>query len=94
MSSKSYRVIRQPRMTEKSLHDAEVYREYAFDVDLRANKVEIRQAVERLFEVKVERVNTVIKKGRVRRFGWNMARTPDRKKAIVKLAEGHKIDLL
>lgn len=92
--SKSLRVIRQPRITEKSMHDAEHRREYAFDVDPRANKVEIRQAVEQLFGVKVERVNTSIKKGRPRRIGWKTVTTPDRKKAIVRLAEGEKIDLL
>ena len=92
--SDAYRVIRRPRLTEKSMHDAEHRREYCFDVELTANKIQIRQAVESLFGVKVQSVRTSIEKGLERRVGWKARMDPDKKKAIVKLAEGHKIDLL
>lgn len=94
MSSGAFRVIRRPLVTEKNMHRAEVRNEYTFEVDPRANKVEIRQAVEDLFNVKVVRVNTQNKRGLTRRFGWNWTKGPDVKKAIVKLAEGYKIELI
>ena len=90
----SYRVVRRPLLTEKNMHRAEIRREYTFEVDPRANKIEIRRAVENLYDVKVERVNTVMKRGLPKRFGWHWAKTPDQKKAIVKLVEGFKIELL
>lgn len=92
--TQSYRVVRRPLVTEKNMHRAEVRGEYTFLVDARANKVEIRNAVESLFNVKVVRVNTLTKKGTERRFGWHWSKGANEKKAIVKLAEGYKIDLL
>lgn len=89
-----YEVIRKPLITEKNMHMAETKREYAFEVDVRANKVQIRQAVERIFGVKVERVNTSRLKGATHRVGWNLTTESEMKKAVVKLAEGEKIDLL
>jgi len=89
-----YRIVKRPLLTEKNMHRVEVRNEYTFEVALEANKVAIRQAIEDLYNVKVVRVNTVRKGGQKRRFGWNWAKQSDRKKAIVKLAEGYKIDLL
>lgn len=89
-----YRIVRRPLLTEKNMHRAEGRREYTFEVDPAANKIEIRRAVESLYNVKVLRVHTVLKKGLQRRFGWHRVKTPDVKKAIVKLREGYKIELL
>jgi large subunit ribosomal protein L23 len=89
-----YLVVRKPLLTEKNMHRAEKRREYTFDVDVKANKIEIRRAVESLYNVKVARVHTVTKQGLKRRFGWHQVQTPNQKKAIVKLREGYKIELL
>ena len=94
MDDAAFRIVRRPLVTEKNMHRAETRGEYAFEVDARANKVQVRHAVEELFNVKVVRVNTCVKKGLSRRFGHRWAKTPDVKKAVVKLAEGYKIDLL
>lgn len=90
----SYRIIRRPLVTEKAMHRVETNREYAFEVDPKANKVEIRKAVEQLFSVRVVTVRTSIKKGRARRVGYHLTHTSSFKKAIVQLAEGDRIDLL
>ena len=89
-----YRVIRRPHVTEKATGDTVTRNAYTFEVPAGANKVEIRHAVERLFEVKVEGVNTLRVKGKWRRRGWTAGRTPEWKKAMVTLAEGQTIDVL
>lgn len=78
-------LIKRPIITERA---AELMEEnkYVFEVDPRANKVEIRKAVEKLFDVKVEQVNTMNQTGKLKRVGRNVGYTSDRKKAIVKLA--------
>jgi large subunit ribosomal protein L23 len=65
---------------------------YTFVVPLTANKVEIRQAVEQIFKVKVEQISTVRVLGKVKRMGKNQGKRPDYKKAIVKLAAGQRIE--
>lgn len=90
----SYSVVKRPLLTEKNMHRAEVRNEYTFEVALSASKVQIRSAIEDIYNVKIVRVNTTVKKGLQRRFGWNWSKDSDTKKAIVKLAEGYKIDLL
>ena len=65
---------------------------YTFVVPLKANKVEIRQAVEQIFKVKVLDVNTIRVLGKVKRMGKNQGKRPDYKKAIVKLAPGQRIE--
>ena len=67
---------------------------YVFEVDLRANKIEIRHAIETLFEVKVVSVNTTGVKGKVRRRGYVKGQKPDWKKAMVTLKEGDTIDVI
>ena len=94
MSRDSHSILRRPLVTEKNMHAAETRNEYTFEVDRHANKIEIRGAIELLFNVKVVRVRTSIKKGLTRRVGWHWATGPSEKKAVVKLAEGYKIDLL
>lgn len=66
---------------------------YTFIVDPEANKTEIKIAVERIFDVKVRKVNTMNQRGKVKRRGWIEGKRPDVKKAIVSLAEGDEIEL-
>ncbi|MBX5435856.1 MAG: 50S ribosomal protein L23 [Alicyclobacillaceae bacterium] len=82
-------VIRRPIITESSTEMME-QRKYVFEVDKRANKVEIRQAVEKLFGVKVEKVNTMRVPGKQKRVGRFVGQTPERKKAIVTLTADSK----
>ena len=89
-----YQILRKPVITEKSSDDMATRNAYHFKVPVDANKVEIRQAVEKLFEVKVESVNTLKVRGKTRRRGWVAGKKPDWKKAMVVLAEGQTIDVL
>ncbi|MCL6597438.1 50S ribosomal protein L23 [Alicyclobacillus macrosporangiidus] len=82
-------LIKRPIITERTTELMEE-RKYVFEVDRRANKTEIRQAVEKLFGVKVEQVNTMRVPGKQKRVGRFVGRTPERKKAIVKLTEDSK----
>ena len=85
-------VIKGPIITEKGTLVNELGNQVVFRVDGRANKVEIRQAVERLFKVKVDKVRTSRVLGKTRRVGRNLGRKSDWKKAYVTLAEGAHID--
>ena len=86
-----YDVIREPLITEKGTHQ-EKLRKYFFRVHTHAKKHEIREAVERLFNVKVADVNTMVTGGKWKRIRFRPGRTADWKKAIVTLREGHKIE--
>jgi large subunit ribosomal protein L23 len=85
-------VIREPLVTEKGTLVGELSNQVVFRVHPKANKVEIRQAVERMFQVKVDAVRTTRQLGKVRRVGRSSGRRADWKKAYVTLAEGHSID--
>ena len=85
-------VLRRPRVTEKGLQMVERHRAYPFEVDVRANKVQIRRAVEAMFKVKVESVRTQMVIGKRKRTGRHMGVRPNWKKAIVVLSEGHAIE--
>lgn len=89
-----YHIIQAPILTEKGTDDTADRNAYHFRVPVDANKVEIRQAVERLFKVKVVRVNTLRVQGKVRRRGYSAGRTPDWKKAMVTLRAGDTIEIL
>jgi large subunit ribosomal protein L23 len=86
-------VIKRPLITEQGMHLVETLRTYPFAVDARANKIQIREAVETLFDVQVESVNTANRKGKRRRRGRRVGRTQNWKKAYVKLREGQAIEL-
>jgi large subunit ribosomal protein L23 len=86
-----YRIVRRPVITEKSTLLKDINREVCFEVDRRANKSEIKKAVEQLFKVKVERVRTMSKVGKIKRVGRSQGKTKDWKKAYVKLKEGEKM---
>jgi len=85
-------VVRGPATTEKGTLVNEAGNQVVFRVHPRANKVEIRRAVETLFKVHVEKVRTSRQLGKMRRVGRHMGRRPDWKKAYVTLAEGSRID--
>jgi large subunit ribosomal protein L23 len=87
-----YEIIRGPIITEKGTIQKELNNQLTFEVDRRANRVEIRHAVEKVFNVRVEKVRTMQIKGKVKRLGRTMGRRRDWKKAIVTLAEGQNIE--
>lgn len=87
-----YSIIRKPLITEKTTRLKESHNQYAFEVDRRANKIEIKRAVEQLFRVKVRQVNVSKVHGKVKRLGKNVGRRSDWKKALVSLEEGQRID--
>ncbi len=87
-----YSVIKKPHVTEKTSLGSDVTNTVAIVVDRNANKIEIKQAVEALFKVKVEDVRTVNVSGKVKRFGRNSAKRSNWKKAYVSLQEGQSID--
>jgi len=88
----AFGIIMRPLITEKAQILAGQSK-YAFEVDKRANKMQIKEAVETAFNVRVEHVNTILMKGKMKRFGRNYSARPDWKKAIVTLAPGEKIEL-
>ena len=85
-------IIIKPVVTEKSIGMME-NNKYVFKVALKANKIEIKKAVEEIFKVKVVDVNTVRVKGKEKRMGRSVGKTSDYKKAIVQLAEGDSIEI-
>ncbi|HZA40782.1 MAG TPA: 50S ribosomal protein L23 [Actinomycetota bacterium] len=85
-------VILAPVVSEKSYSLLD-NNSYTFMVHRDANKTEIRQAVEAIWNVKVVGVNTINRKGKVKRFRFQTGKRPDSKRAIVKLAEGDKIEI-
>ncbi len=87
-----YSVLKGPWITEKSTFQRELNNQIAFEVDPRANKIEIKEAVEKLFKKRVLCVQTVKVKGKPKRVGRYVGRRPDRKKAIVRLYPGETID--
>ncbi len=90
----SFEIIKTVRMTEKGTTQGEKFNQYTVVADKRANKIQIRQAVQELFKVKVVSVNTVNVRGKYRRQRTVQAgKSPDWKKAIVTLKEGDKISL-
>jgi len=87
-----YDIIQRPVITEKSTLGSE-HNQVTFVVAPKATKPQIKRAVEALFDVKVEKVNTLNQKGKVKRFRGIRGRRPDMRKAIVTLKEGHSIDV-
>ena len=87
-------ILISPLMTEKSMRQKEEQNTVTFRVRPDANKVEIRAAVEAVFNVKVASVRTASFEGKLKRMGRHQGRRADWKKAIVQLAPGHKIDLV
>ena len=86
-------VLKKPVFTEKSMTLQAEENKYTFDVDVNANKIEIKQAVEAMFDVKVESVNIMNVAPKTKRMGKYVGKTNKRRKAIVKLKEGSEINL-
>jgi len=88
-----HEVILAPVVSEKSYDLIEFQNKYTFEVDPRANKQEIRRAVEELFDVRVVKVNTMNRQGKRKRYGLHMGKRKDVKRAVVELELGDSIDL-
>ncbi|MFA5407618.1 MAG: 50S ribosomal protein L23 [Bacilli bacterium] len=88
-----YDVIKAPIITEKSASITSNDRKYVFEVDVKANKTQIKQAIENIFKVKVESIHTITVKPKKKRVGRYTGMTNKYKKAIVTLALNNKIDL-
>jgi large subunit ribosomal protein L23 len=87
-----YDIIRRPLVTEKTNTQKEAANQVTFEVDRRANRIEIRRAIERIFSVKVENVRTMQVKGKIKRRGRSLGKRRDWKKAIVTLKPGERIE--
>ena len=86
-------IIKVPIITEKSSDLQQNQNTYTFSVDIRANKTQIKQAIEEIFNVKVEKVNTINVHPKTKRVGRYAGKTNKVKKAIVKLKEGSSLEL-
>ena len=86
-------VVKRPLITEKNERAREIGRQYAFEVHRDATKIQVKQAVERLFAVHVLAVRTAVVRGKNKRVGRNVGRRPNWKKAFVTLKEGETIAL-
>ena len=87
-----YEIIKRPLITEKTNIQKEIANQLTFEVDRRANRIEIKRAVETAFKVRVASVQTMQVKGKVKRRGRNIGKRRDWKKAIVTLMPGERID--
>jgi large subunit ribosomal protein L23 len=88
-----YQVVIKPLITEKGTSQNEALNQYAFHVHNRANKQQIREAVEKIYEVRVVKVRTMKRRGKVRRYRYTRGRTAGMKKAVVTLHAEDHIDL-
>ena len=88
----AHQVILRPLVTEKGMHRSTRHNAYAFEINRLATKIDVRRAVEELFNVKVVKVYIQNRKGKPRRTRFRSGRTKDWKKAIVKLDSEHRID--
>lgn len=87
-----YEILKRPLITEKSTTQKETNNQLTFEVDRKANKVEIRRAVEQVFNVRVVNVRTMQMKGKAKRFGRTLGRRRNWKKALVTLARGDHVE--
>ncbi len=92
MKKSPHEIIIRPVLTEKSTMMRDVQNQYCFTVLVGANKIEIKQAIESLFDVGVTSVRTQIMRGKVKRYGRGYGKRPNWKKAIVTLREGDSIE--
>ena len=90
--NKAYQVVLNPLVTEKATQMSE-FNKMVFSVPLSASKLDIKLSIEKIFSVKVKSVNTILLKGKIKRFKGILGRRPNTKKAIVTLASGNTIDL-
>jgi large subunit ribosomal protein L23 len=88
-----YNIVIRPLITEQGMHFANTKGAYSFEVNRKANKTQIKKAVEKIYGVKVLKVRTANRKGKYRRRGRNFGKTPSWKKAVVFLEPDFHIDL-
>ena len=93
MENDIYNVIVRPLVTEKGTFQSQVMNAYAFQVNPQANKAQIKQAIEKIYDVKVLEVRTANRKGKPRRYRYKRGTTSKWKKAVVVLHPDHHIDL-
>lgn len=89
-----YDIIKKPVITEKAVEAKETLNQITFAVDPRATKLQVKEAVQALFDVKVKDVRTMNNKGKQKRFGRTLGKRNDWKKAIVVLAEGETLEFV
>jgi large subunit ribosomal protein L23 len=89
-----FQIIKRPLLTEKCTRKKEEFNELSFEVDRRANRSEVKTAIQTLFKVKVVRVNLLQMEGKKKRIGKKVGKTADWKKALVRLAPGEAIENL
>jgi large subunit ribosomal protein L23 len=89
-----YSVVKKPLFTEKGSAIKESENKLLVEVAMDANKHEIKEALEKLFKVKVEKVATVKVQGKWKRYGRSLGKRPDRKKAYITLKKGEKLDFI
>ena len=87
-----HEIIIRPLVTEKTSIQKEMFNQVSFEVDRRANRIEIKRAIETIFKVRVAEVNTMQIIGKTKRRGRNVGKRRDWKKAMVRLMPGEKID--
>lgn len=93
MALEASHIVKRPLVTEKSAWEGTARNRYAFEVDMRATKPQIRAAVAALYSVRVEKVSTQVRKGRAYRTRFGMSNTGDWKRATVQLHPDDKIEL-
>ena len=89
-----YIVMKKPLFTEKGSHLKETENKILIEVSMHANKIDIKKALEEIFKVKVEKVSTIRTRGKWKKFGRSIGKRPDRKKAIITLKKGEKLDFV
>lgn len=94
MKNNIYNIIQRPLITEKATSQKEKDNKISFVVHPKANKIQIKEAIEKLLEVKVDRVNVMNMEGKKKRMGRFEGKKSDWKKAIVTLREGEKLELI
>ena len=87
-----YEIIRRPVITEKTTLQKETVNQVTFEVDKNANRIEIKKAIESIFDVGVEKVSTIQVKGKIKQRGRIVGKRRDWKKAVVRLKPGARID--
>jgi large subunit ribosomal protein L23 len=89
-----YSVVKKPLFTEKGAGLKESQNKILVEVSVDANKIEIKKSIEEIFKVKVDKVSTINVLGKWKKFGRSVGKRPDRKKAIITLKKGEKLDFI
>jgi large subunit ribosomal protein L23 len=89
-----YSIVKRPLFTEKGTALKEAENKLLIEVDIDANKVEIKKALEEIFKVKVEKVATIKRYGKWKKYGKSIGKRSDRKKALITLKKGEKLDFI